>query len=49
MISFEMIKYHGQEYPLDIPLNSEEIVAHFDITHIEGKLNPYHNKGSSFC
>ena len=34
MTSFEMIKYHGQEYPLDIPLNSEEIAAHFDITHI---------------
>ncbi|MBR5429950.1 MAG: hypothetical protein IK116_05410 [Firmicutes bacterium] len=38
MTSFEMIKYHGQEYPPDIPLNAEEIAAHFDITHIGGKL-----------
>lgn len=33
-----MIKYHGQEYPPDIPLHIEEIAAHFDITHIESRL-----------
>lgn len=39
MTSFEMIKYHGQEYPADVPLRIEEIAAHFDITKIGGKLN----------
>ena len=38
MTSFEMIKYHGQEYPADIPLRTEEIAAHFDISSIGGKL-----------
>ena len=38
MTSFEMIKYHGQEYPVDIPLRIEEIAAHFDISSIGGKL-----------
>ena len=38
MTSFEMIKYHGQEYPPEIPLNVEEIAAHFDVSHIGGKL-----------
>ncbi len=38
MTSFEMIKYHGQVYPPDIPLQLEEIAAHFDITHISGSL-----------
>ena len=38
MASFEMIKYHGQEYPPDIPIRTEEIAAHFDIEHIGGKL-----------
>ncbi len=38
MTSFEMIKYHGQEYPVDIPLSIEEIAAHFDISSIGGKL-----------
>ena len=38
MTSFEMIKYHGQEYPADIPLRTEEIAAHFDISFIGGKL-----------
>lgn len=38
MNSFEMIKYHGQEYPADVPLRIEEIAAHFDITYAGGKL-----------
>ena len=38
MTSFEMIKYHGQEYPADVPLRIEEIAAHFDITSIGGRL-----------
>ena len=38
MTLFEMIKYHGQEYPEEIPLRIEEIAAHFDITEIKGKL-----------
>ena len=38
MTSFEMIKYHGQHYPADIPLHIEEIAAHFDISSIDGKL-----------
>ncbi len=38
MTTFEMVKYHGREYPPDIPLRIEEIAAHFDITHIGGKL-----------
>ena len=38
MTSFEMIKYHGQEYPADVPLRIEEIAAHFDIMYVGGKL-----------
>lgn len=38
MTAFEMIKYHGQEYPADIPLRTEEIAAHFDISSIGGIL-----------
>jgi len=38
MTSFEMIKYHGQIYPSDIPLRIEEIAAHFDITSIYSEL-----------
>ncbi len=38
MTSFEMIKYHGQDYPSDIPLRIEEIAAHFDITSVYGEL-----------
>lgn len=38
MTSFEMIKYHGQEYPQDIPLHIEEIAAHFDVSKIAGRL-----------
>ncbi len=38
MTLFEMIKYHGHEYPKEIPLRLEEIAAHFDITGIKGRL-----------
>lgn len=38
MTSFEMVKYHGQQYPVDIPLHIEEIAAHFDVTSISGSL-----------
>lgn len=39
MTSFEMIKYHGQDYPADVPLRIEEIAAHFDITSVRGRLD----------
>lgn len=38
MTAFEMIKYHGQSYPKDIPLRIEEVAAHFDITSLSGVL-----------
>ena len=38
MTCFEMIKYHGKEYPADVPLRIEEIAAHFDITSVGGRL-----------
>ena len=38
MTSFEMVKYHGQEYPKEIPLRIEEIAAHFDVKSIGGTL-----------
>lgn len=38
MTCFEMIKYHNQKYPDDIPLRIEEIAAHFDISVIGGQL-----------
>lgn len=38
MAWFEMIKYHGREYPSDIRLKTEEIAAHFDVAKIEGEL-----------
>ena len=38
MTTFEMIKYHGQEYPADVPLRIEEIAAHFDISSVGGHL-----------
>lgn len=39
MTTFEMVKYHSQEYPSDIPLATEEIAAHFDISDIKSSLN----------
>ena len=38
MTTFEMIKYHNREYPADVPLRTEEIAAHFDITSVKGSL-----------
>ena len=38
MASFEMIKYHHQEYPKGIPLRYEEIAAHFDVTDVRYQL-----------
>lgn len=38
MTRFEMIKYHGQRYPEDIPLRIEEIASHFDVKEIKGDL-----------
>lgn len=31
MSIFEMVQYHNQEYPSDIPLRLEEVAAHFDV------------------
>lgn len=39
MTVFEMVKYHNQEYPEDIPLHIEEIAAHFDVAKVEGRLD----------
>lgn len=38
MTSFKMVKYHNKEYPGFIPLEIEEIAAHFDVKQIKGKL-----------
>ncbi len=38
MSIFEMIKYHTQEYPEDIPLRIEECAAHFDVDSIKANL-----------
>ena len=38
MAVFEMVKYHAQEYPEDIPLRTEECAAHFDITSVKADL-----------
>ena len=39
MTVFEMVKYHSQEYPANIPLRIEEVAAHFDITQVTGPLD----------
>jgi len=39
MASFEMIKYHSQEYPADMPLRIEEIAAHLDVQKVAGALD----------
>lgn len=39
MTVFEMVKYHKQEYPSDIPLRTEEVAAHFDISKVSGILS----------
>jgi len=38
MAIFEMVKYHTQSYPADIPLHIEECAAHLDITSINADL-----------
>lgn len=38
MTVFEMVKYHSQEYPADIPLRLEECAAHMDVTAIQATL-----------
>ena len=38
MAIFEMVKYHTQAYPNDIPLRTEECAAHFDITSVSADL-----------
>ena len=38
MTIFEMVKYHKQEYPTDIPLRIEECTSHFDITSVSSDL-----------
>lgn len=39
MAVFEMVKYHSQEYPTEIPLRLEEIAAHFDATSISSSID----------
>lgn len=38
MAIFEMVKYHTQAYPTDIPLRIEECAAHLDITSVDADL-----------
>lgn len=38
MAIFEMVKYHTQSYPTDIPLRIEECAAHLDITSVDADL-----------
>lgn len=38
MVLFEMIKYHSQVYPFDIPMRIEEVSAHFDITSVNTSM-----------
>ena len=38
MAAFEMVKYHNQEYPADIPLRIAECSANFDITSVKSDL-----------
>ena len=38
MTVFEMVKYHSQEYPAEIPLRIEECAAHMDVTEIKSSL-----------
>lgn len=40
MARFEMVKYHTQEYPGDIPLRYEECTAHMDISAVNATLQP---------
>lgn len=38
MVVFEMVKYHKQKYPADIPLKIEVVAAHFDVPKNSGTL-----------
>ena len=38
MAVFEMVKYHSQSYPADIPLRIEECAAHFDVAAVRSEL-----------
>lgn len=38
MVLFEMIKYHTHIYPEDIPLRTEEVSVHFDVSNIKPSL-----------
>ena len=38
MTTFEMVKYHKQEYPADIHLRIEECTSHFDISSVSSDL-----------
>lgn len=38
MTKFEMIKYHKQTYPKNVPLRIEEIAAHLDVKSVHGLL-----------
>ena len=38
MATFEMVKYHSQSYPADIPLRIEECAAHFDVAAVRSEL-----------
>lgn len=38
MTTFEMVKYHAQLYPEDIPLRIEECAAHLDVTSVNATL-----------
>jgi len=33
-----MVKYHNQEYPIEVPLRIEEVAAHFDVQKVKGTL-----------
>jgi hypothetical protein len=36
---FEMIKYHKQQYPTNIQLNTEEATGHFDVNAVRPIMN----------
>lgn len=38
MAIFQMIKYHKQQYPSNIPLRIEEVAAHFDVKSINPRM-----------
>ncbi len=36
---FQMVKYHNQEYPNNIPLNIQEVACHFDIETLDVSMD----------